>query len=495
MLPDLSTVMRRASDRFSDYRVTRTVPVAIPVIDLTVSTSYWEKTDLSIFEQFFLRAIDLVQNSLNAISQTFGLDEDESSEKLAIMLQHGLLDEDYELDGTHKLYLTEKGKSSKRDNNKRIIRHKQFGCGYHSFSKSLIDQSLVKDAIDADDIAKRGIYIPPLSDDEPSIAEIDIEDLKALWSEDIRNRNLELIQPMNVVRARRKFLDGYIMVEMRDIKSADQKILLYKNAYFDEQASLSLQNLVDSEQSIPVFPDEDDYFEEEPVYRVYPEPFQQVIKEKTVILHRLLDRNEELEVGLTTTDESLAEDPSILLAEKVKNDTQIEEVTSFSGNVTQEYDKRLLRTDMHRSILIKALSEAAEEVYIASAGISQDAIDEEFVELFGNAIERGVSVHIDWGMFGQGNSEKAQRQRAGGAECKRILEHAAGNKVDQFKMHFKNTHDKILICDHKFVVIGSFNWLGWDGKQSKKARWETSLYDEDPSTVELFFENYGRGCS
>lgn len=486
MFPDISTIIRRGLDRFPGYKVIRTIPVAIPIIDLSVGTSYWEKMDLSIFEQFFLRAVDLGQNSLNVISQTFGLDQDESSEILAIMLEHGLLDENYGPDGTHNLCLTTKGKASKRDNNKRIVRAKRFRCGYYSFSKSLIEQSLVREAVDPIDIAKRGVYIPPLADDEPSIAEIDISDLRSLWYEDIGNHNLELIQPTSVVSARKKFLDGYVMLEMEDTKGDDRKVLLYQNAYYDEDASAALQHVLD-QQSIPVFPSEDDYAK--PDYSFYPQQLQETIERKTTILHDLLDKREEIQVSLATLDESPTEQPSTLIAQESQINDQIAEVADIPAGPTQDCSKRIIETYEHRAILLRALNEVTEQLYISSASISQNAINEEFIDLFSKAIQRGVSIYIDWGMMGQGNTQSAERQRMVGAECTTILNRAARSDPEKFVIRRFNIHEKVLICDRKFVAQGSFNWLGWDGRESKKYRWESSVYDEDPGIIELWWNH------
>ncbi len=46
------------------------------------------------------------------------------------------------------------------------------------------------------------------------------------------------------------------------------------------------------------------------------------------------------------------------------------------------------------------------------------------------------------------------------------------------------THEKVLICDKKFVVVGSFNWLSFKGDKQRGLRLEKSVYTEELSVIE-----------
>ncbi len=45
------------------------------------------------------------------------------------------------------------------------------------------------------------------------------------------------------------------------------------------------------------------------------------------------------------------------------------------------------------------------------------------------------------------------------------------------------THQKILVCDRAFAVLGSFNWLSCRGEQDQEYRNETSILLRDPAAI------------
>ena len=46
-----------------------------------------------------------------------------------------------------------------------------------------------------------------------------------------------------------------------------------------------------------------------------------------------------------------------------------------------------------------------------------------------------------------------------------------------------DTHQKILVCDRSFGVLGSFNWLSYRGERDKEYRNETNILLRDPASV------------
>jgi len=51
------------------------------------------------------------------------------------------------------------------------------------------------------------------------------------------------------------------------------------------------------------------------------------------------------------------------------------------------------------------------------------------------------------------------------------------------------THEKFIICDNRFCVFGSFNWLSYRGERDRGYRRETSLYSERPDDLALWKAN------
>ena len=58
---------------------------------------------------------------------------------------------------------------------------------------------------------------------------------------------------------------------------------------------------------------------------------------------------------------------------------------------------------------------------------------------------------------------------------------------------FGDTHAKVLICDSKFCITGSFNWLSYKGDPDRTFRDEQSVLVEIPEHIDgVFRENLKR---
>ena len=53
-----------------------------------------------------------------------------------------------------------------------------------------------------------------------------------------------------------------------------------------------------------------------------------------------------------------------------------------------------------------------------------------------------------------------------------------------FKISHGKTHEKLLICDRKYYINGSFNFLSYSGKFENKFRNEGSTYSENIRLIE-----------
>jgi hypothetical protein len=53
-----------------------------------------------------------------------------------------------------------------------------------------------------------------------------------------------------------------------------------------------------------------------------------------------------------------------------------------------------------------------------------------------------------------------------------------------------DTHAKVLVSDHVFGVVTSFNWLSFRGTQSRAFRDERGIYFSKPDLVDSLFNDY-----
>jgi phosphatidylserine/phosphatidylglycerophosphate/cardiolipin synthase-like enzyme len=119
-------------------------------------------------------------------------------------------------------------------------------------------------------------------------------------------------------------------------------------------------------------------------------------------------------------------------------------------------------------VLEKTLKEATSQILINSPWITQQVIDARFKTHLENALHRQVHVTIIYGMGGDKMSKSdidPNTEKYFDKLKKRYPEH-------MFIKETKGNHAKVVICDDKFMVVTSFNWLSFKGDKSRPLRTE-----------------------
>ena len=124
----------------------------------------------------------------------------------------------------------------------------------------------------------------------------------------------------------------------------------------------------------------------------------------------------------------------------------------------------------HRKMLLKTLDEAKKTIVIFSGWLTDYSVNEEFRNKIKDCLGRGVDIIIAWGYkksgsVGSENKNKAEKS------IKDLQEWTSINKTKGVleAFYFPN-HSKILICDTKYAVMGSFNWLSNSGGSENEER-------------------------
>tara|TARA_R110002072_G_scaffold303078_1_gene492924 strand:- start:2045 stop:4420 length:2376 start_codon:yes stop_codon:yes gene_type:complete len=158
----------------------------------------------------------------------------------------------------------------------------------------------------------------------------------------------------------------------------------------------------------------------------------------------------------------------------------------------EEAEKRVAELKARRlhlyslgDVFDEALQTATSRLVIVSAFISTAVIDRKFVAALTAALERGVRVWIQYGMGGKDPQEERREWK----EAERSLKDLYKQYPDQVLIDPRGgTHEKILICDDRFVAVGSFNWLSYPGAKARKKRKESALQIFDKEQVDDWFE-------
>ena len=140
------------------------------------------------------------------------------------------------------------------------------------------------------------------------------------------------------------------------------------------------------------------------------------------------------------------------------------------GNISNKQIKVLETPKQHRKMLLKTLDEANKTIVIFSGWLTDYSVNEEFRNKIKNCLDRGVDIIIAWGYkksgsIGSENKNKAEKS------IKDLQEWTSRNKTKGVleAFYFPN-HSKILICDTKYAIMGSFNWLSNSGGSENEER-------------------------
>jgi hypothetical protein len=142
-----------------------------------------------------------------------------------------------------------------------------------------------------------------------------------------------------------------------------------------------------------------------------------------------------------------------------------------------------------REKLIEALATAQEELYIVSPWITKRVVDSEFKDSLKRLLEQGVKITILYGIEPETPSsskgskgkdkEKEKETERLAQELRRLGE---GYPVPP-RIERANTHEKWLICDDRYVISGSFNFLSYKGEPGPGFRHENGILVEDPELI------------
>ena len=164
---------------------------------------------------------------------------------------------------------------------------------------------------------------------------------------------------------------------------------------------------------------------------------------------------------------------SKFLINQLKKDLKRLDNTNLDSNIQNISNTEIKVLDTpkrHRKMLLETLDKAKKTIVIFSGWLTDYSVNEEFRDKLKKCLERDVDIIIAWGYkksgsIGSENKNKAEKS------IKDLQEWTSLNKTKGVleAFYFPN-HSKILICDTKYAVMGSFNWLSNSGGSENEER-------------------------
>lgn len=124
-----------------------------------------------------------------------------------------------------------------------------------------------------------------------------------------------------------------------------------------------------------------------------------------------------------------------------------------------EYEGVTLLDNEHTDFLIESLKTAKNSIIILSGWISTSIVDESFIKLSREAMDRGVSIYIGFG-YANLDGRHSSTMRSDNALRGLIqLANEGRGKQGSLTISRFNNHQKLIIKDRGQVTVGSYNWL------------------------------------
>ncbi len=150
---------------------------------------------------------------------------------------------------------------------------------------------------------------------------------------------------------------------------------------------------------------------------------------------------------------------------------------------------RHLEVHEHRPLFMRSLDNAKKRLLIVSPWITDRVLNNLRLQKIRNLVDKGVEVFIGYGI-GDDNNQRLGRDK--GEQAIRFLSDLATRNQNLHFKEFGDTHAKILLVDDIYAVIGSFNWLSFEGDPRKGFREEMSYYVNVKTEIEKLYQRYDR---
>jgi hypothetical protein len=232
-------------------------------------------------------------------------------------------------------------------------------------------------------------------------------------------------------------------------------------AYTEQQIKSILPNLVDSNES-----------KQAATIRPKLQPF---INRVGVLESKI----EEKEGSIEETDsrakiELLKGEIAKLLSEKQKAEKDLNSL-----------EIRYLEVQEHRPLFESSLRVSQRRLLIISPWIRDSVLNQNRLDKIRHLVEKGVEVFIGYGL---GEDDKPGKDK--GDYANKFLTQLSKSHSNLHFHKLGDTHAKILLVDDSYAVIGSFNWLSFEGNARRGFREEMSFRINKQTEIERLFQHY-----
>lgn len=165
---------------------------------------------------------------------------------------------------------------------------------------------------------------------------------------------------------------------------------------------------------------------------------------------------------------AMDEDVDKIIQQKVDKSIQ-EQFEIIKLILPQKYFYKLIHgRDGSREVFIDALKQAEKSLFLICPWITKYAIDSEVEQLIESALQRGVCINVGWGHLKDVENRRSQLSkekllRSSNSKwmynAVHMLYDLKNKYPDLLNIKVLGTHEKFLVCDQKFAMLGSHNFM------------------------------------
>jgi hypothetical protein len=446
------------------FRLASFKDAALPVYALTVKALVQERKPINPIEEGCLRAIDAGLAKTRDIQAFLGLGEVVLNSILASLNAQELINYMGSGKGDANASLTIKGRLAVEAASKMTVEEVPLQLVYDPYLKrvEMLDLKLLYKPASVKAMGR--MQIPLCGSKKPEAMDIQLEGIDRLL--ELRKRDekasRELLAIQRIERRETLFRPCTLLYFRAEVGRETQVAF-----YLDDQVSL----------------------EHEAVFRDLGGP------QEVGAAHVLADQLSEVASQVRLTDASSPLDASTGASsqpESVKgslgrgrlvsgNNLDVEALVKSEANPTLSH----IRCQDHPMLLQDALLNSKDRLLIISPWIRDGVVTDRFVQKLDALLRSGVKVYIGYGLEeGNANEKPSITPNAESALTGLTRRHPGFTFIK-----VGNTHRKMLVCDQRFAVVTSFNWLSYKGDVRGKPRDEVGICIRKPEYIEQSFQD------
>lgn len=435
--------------------------VAIATYSLNLRCVIAERQQISTVDEFLLRAIAIGTEEPQDLAAVLGLAQPFVKSRVADLLSQDLIyHRKSAATGALSFDLTPKGEELTRTLSVATHREETISLiPYHGFlrrlwnvhSSQLLDHAEVRD--------REMAVIRPLPNRAPTAEELSPVDLSSWIKANIKKwkkLEIDVVSIRAVLKpARQKFLPAVLLQYRSETNSGNQCVRFAYEGKLCQEHTTAFEEC-DGLSRLPQLEFDSPPTCEDLIHDHIPEEFQR-------------------EVRTTLAETSQREQTAVKTAANDSPDTSRSK-TELKREIAElsqqrEQDAVVVKSFEHPELLQSTIKIAKKELRIHSAFIGSGVVSSDprrrhlFLGPLEKCLERGVSVTVVYGMA----KDDDRRQWNSWQNAKRELDALSRKYPETFTVvdagdHLKHgSHSKVLIKDDDYVVVGSFNWLSYDG--------------------------------